>query len=87
MIKTRWLWYWIALKAKHDPWGMKIEPHRWMWQHCKTWAGWYQIMRFGFFGVNVYREKNYFVPGSTFELWAVNENGLRVNGCPKGRAD
>jgi hypothetical protein len=74
MKKTRFLWYW--LKSEENRWGVKQPVARWQWQHYKTSRGWFQMMRFGFFGVNIYREISYFVPGSKFELRGVSKEAV-----------
>lgn len=41
--KNTYLWY-------------RPKDERFKWLHCKTTRGWYQILRFGLFGVNIYHE-------------------------------
>jgi len=44
------------------------------------------MMRFGFFGVNIYRERSYFVSGSTFELTSVNIEEMKQQAISNAKA-
>lgn len=48
-----WIWFWYKCKKEEIQ-----EASRWAWSFNRMDKHrWYQIMRFGFFGVNLYRDK------------------------------